>query len=69
MGDKCARRQAWTSHGVMGDGNQHLLHTAPPKQLVIDLQQDFDERAEDPAAARATNRELMARLNAPNPTR
>lgn len=53
----------------MGDGNQHLLHTAPPKQLVIDLQQDFDERAEDPAAARATNRELMARLNAPNPTR
>jgi hypothetical protein len=31
-----------------------------------DLQQQLDERHEDLAAARAANRELMARLNAPS---
>ena len=35
------------------------------EQQTIDLQQQLDERDEDLAAARATNRELMARLNAP----
>jgi septal ring factor EnvC (AmiA/AmiB activator) len=35
------------------------------EQQVIDLQQQLDERDDDLAAARAANRELMARLNTP----
>jgi chromosome segregation ATPase len=35
------------------------------EQHNLDLQQQLDERDDDLAAARATNRELMARLNAP----
>jgi chromosome segregation ATPase len=35
------------------------------EQHNLDLQQQLDERDEDLAAARATSRELMARLNAP----
>ncbi|MEV4240509.1 MULTISPECIES: hypothetical protein [unclassified Nocardia] len=33
------------------------------EQRNIDLQQQLDERDDDLAAARATNRELMTRLN------
>jgi hypothetical protein len=42
--------------------HQRITHL---EQQVIDQQQQLDERDEDLAAARATNRELMARLNAP----
>jgi chromosome segregation ATPase len=41
---------------------QRITHL---EQQAIDLQQQLDERDEDLAAARATNRELMARLNVP----
>ena len=37
----------------------------PSRTTNLDLQQQLDERDEDLAAARATNRELMARLNTP----
>jgi hypothetical protein len=33
------------------------------EQHNLDLQRQLDERADDLAAARATNRELMTRLN------
>jgi hypothetical protein len=36
------------------------------EQHAIDLPQQLDERDEDLTAARATNRELMGRINAPN---
>jgi chromosome segregation ATPase len=42
--------------------HQRITHL---EQQVTDQQQQLDERDEDLAAARATNRELMARLNAP----
>jgi hypothetical protein len=42
--------------------HQRITHL---EQQVIDQQQQLDERDEDLAAARATNRELMARLNTP----
>ena len=45
---------------------QKIIHL---EQQVIDLGLQVAERDEDLAAARATNREFMARLNAPHPTR
>lgn len=46
--------------------NQRITHL---EQHVVDLRLQLDERDEDLAAARATNRELMTRLNAPTTTR
>ena len=44
----------------------HSTNGSPiSNNTTIDLQQQLDERDEDLAAARATNRELMARLNTP----
>ena len=45
---------------------QRITHL---EQQAIDLQQQLDERDEDLAAARATNREFMARINASHSTR
>jgi chromosome segregation ATPase len=42
--------------------NQKIAHL---EQQVTDLRQQVEERDEDLIAARATNRELMAQLNAP----
>ena len=42
--------------------HQRITHL---EQQAIDQQQQLDERDEDLAAARSTNRELMAQLNAP----
>ena len=39
--------------------------SASSNNADLDLQQQLDEREEDLAAARAANRELMARLNTP----
>jgi len=63
--------KAWRESGLGAphdiDGlNQQITHL---EQQVIDLRQQLAERDEDLTAARATNRELMARLNAPNTTR
>ncbi|MFE7428121.1 MULTISPECIES: hypothetical protein [unclassified Streptomyces] len=37
------------------------------EQQILDLRAELDERDEDLAAARAANRELMAKTNAPHP--
>jgi len=42
--------------------NQKITHL---EQQIIDLRLELEERDQDLDAARATNRELMARLNAP----
>jgi len=46
--------------------HQQITHL---EQQAIDLRLQLSERDEDLAAARAANRELMARINAPHPTR
>jgi hypothetical protein len=46
--------------------NQTITHL---EQQAIDLRLQVEERDEDLAAARATNRELMARLNTSHPNR
>jgi chromosome segregation ATPase len=60
--------QTWRESGLGAPTDVDALHQRIThlEQLVIDLQQQLDERDEDLAAARATNRELMARLNAPS---
>jgi phage shock protein A len=46
--------------------NQQITHL---EQQVIDLRLQLEERDEDLAAARAANRELMARINTPSTNR
>jgi Family of unknown function (DUF6262) len=57
----------WRESGLGAPTDIDALHQRITnlEQQVIDQQQQLDERDEDLAAARATNRELMARLNAP----
>jgi hypothetical protein len=59
--------QTWRESGLGAPTDIDALHQRINhlEQQVIDQQQQLDERDEDLAAARATNRELMARLNAP----
>jgi chromosome segregation ATPase len=59
--------QTWRESGLGAPTDIDALHQRIThlEQQVIDQQQQLDERDEDLAAARATNRELMARLNAP----
>jgi len=59
--------QTWRESGLGAPTDIDALHqqVSHLEQQAIDLQQQLDERDEDLAAARATNRELMARLNAP----
>ncbi|MBV9162419.1 MAG: hypothetical protein JO281_12890 [Pseudonocardiales bacterium] len=59
--------QAWRESGLgapldVDALNQKITHL---EQQAIDLRQQLNERDEDLAAARATNRELMTRLNTP----
>jgi hypothetical protein len=63
--------QTWRESGLGASIDIDALHQQIThlEQQSIDLQQQLDERDEDLAAARATNRELMARINAPNPNR
>jgi uncharacterized coiled-coil DUF342 family protein len=63
--------QAWHQSGLGAPAdtdalNQKITHL---EQQVIDLRQQLTEHDEDLAAARATNRELMARLNTPQRNR
>jgi chromosome segregation ATPase len=63
--------EAWREAGLGAPAdvdalNQRIVHL---EQQAIDLQRQLEERDEDLAAARAANRELMARLNSPNPDR
>lgn len=59
--------QTWRESGLGAPTDidtlqQRITHL---EQQAIDVQQQLDERDEDLAAARTTNRELMAHLNAP----
>ena len=59
--------QAWRNSGLgapldIDALNQKITHL---EQQALDLRQQLNERDEDLAAARATNRELMTRLNTP----
>ncbi|HEX2298193.1 MAG TPA: DUF6262 family protein [Pseudonocardiaceae bacterium] len=63
--------RAWRESGLGNpvdiDGlHQQITHL---EQQAIDLRLQLAERDEDLAAARAANRELMARINAPHTTR
>lgn len=63
--------QAWRESGLGTPAdvdalNQQITHL---EQQAADLRLQLEEREEDLAAARATNRELMARINAPTTKR
>lgn len=62
--------QAWraTGLGAPTDIDQLHQHIVTLEQQVVDLRLQLEERDQDLAAARATNRELMAQLNASQPT-
>jgi chromosome segregation ATPase len=59
--------QTWRESGLGAPTEIDTLHQriSQLEQHNLDLQQQLDERDEDLAAARAANRELMARLNTP----
>ena len=59
--------QTWRESGLGAPTDIDALHQRIThlEQQVINQQQQLDERDEDLAAARAANRELMARLNTP----
>jgi hypothetical protein len=59
--------QTWRESGLGAPTDIDTLHQriSQLEQHNLDLQQQLDERDEDLAAARAANRELMARLNTP----
>lgn len=59
--------QTWHESGLGAPADIDALNQRinQLEQRHIDLQQELDERDDDLAAARATNRELMARLNTP----
>jgi chromosome segregation ATPase len=63
--------QTWRESGLGAPIDIDALHQRIThlEQQAIDLQQQLDERDEDLAAARATNRELMARVNRQKETR
>lgn len=63
--------QAWRESGLGAPDDIDALtqQTIHLEQQVINLRQQLAERDEDLAAARATNRELMARINRANPNR
>ena len=62
---------AWRDSGLGAPADVDALHQQIThlEQQVIDLRLQLAERDEDLAAARATNREFMARINASHPTR
>ena len=57
--------QTWRESGLGAPTDIDALHQriSQLEQHNLDVQQQLDERDDDLAAARATNRELMARLN------
>lgn len=59
--------QTWHESGLGAPADIDTLHQriSQLEQHNLDLQKQLDEREEDLAAARAANRELMARLNTP----
>jgi hypothetical protein len=63
--------QAWRESGLGApdDIDQLKQQIVKLEQHVIDLRLQLEERDQDLAAARAANRELMARINTTNPNR
>ena len=63
--------RAWHVSGLGAPADIDALHQQITRleQQVIELGLQLAERDEDLAAARATNREFMARINASHPTR
>jgi hypothetical protein len=63
--------QAWRESGLGTPADIDALHQQIThlEQQAIDLRLQLAERDEDLTAARATNRELMTRINAPNTNR
>jgi hypothetical protein len=63
--------RAWHASGLGAPADIDALHQQITRleQRVIDLGLQLAERDADLAAARATNREFMARINAPHSTR
>lgn len=61
--------QAWRESGLGAPADIDQLHRqiTALEQQVVDLRGQLNERTEDLEAARATNRELMARLNRAGP--
>ena len=61
---------AWRESGLGNPADIDALHPQIThlEQQTIDLRLQLAERDEDLAAARATNREFMARINGPRPT-
>ena len=57
--------QAWRESGLAAPADIDALNQkiSQMEQQVIDLRPQLEEQGEDLAAARATNRELMAQLN------
>jgi transposase-like protein len=62
---------AWRESGLGTPTDTDALHQQIThlEQQAIDLRLQLAERDEDLTAARAANRELMTRINAPNPNR
>ncbi|MFP1627746.1 DUF6262 family protein [Streptomyces sp. 5K101] len=62
---------AWEASGLGAPADVETLtrRVTELEQQILDLRADVAERDEDLAAARATNRELMAQLNTPSSTR
>lgn len=62
---------AWRESGLGApdDIDQLKQQTVSLEQHVVDLRLQLEERDQDLAAARAANRELMARVNTANPNR
>jgi hypothetical protein len=63
--------QAWRESGLGNPVDIDTLHQQIThlEQQTTDLRLQLAERDDDLAAARATNREFMARINSPHPTR
>ena len=63
--------RAWHVSGLGAPADIDALHQQITRleQQIIELGLQLAERDEDLAAARATNREFMARINASHPTR
>jgi phage shock protein A len=62
---------AWRESGLGApdDIDQLKQQVLSLEQHVVDLRVQLEERDQDLAAARAANRELMARINTANPNR
>jgi chromosome segregation ATPase len=68
---KALGEHAWHASGLGAPADIDALHQQLNRleQQIIDLDLQLAERDADLAAARATNRELMTRLNTPHSTR